>query len=293
MSFNDFLFNGTPPPSVTTETNAQGNLPLWYAQYTQGLLNRAGTVASEPFQVYPGQRIADFTDPQKQAFGYAKDNAQAWKPAMEGAMQSTQQGAAPFDPGAGGLQQYLSPYLSGVTGEIERQGWRNFDTNVSDRLRSEFVGSGQMGSERHMGKFNEAIGDTQREILGQSALANQRGYEAAMGDYGKWQDRSLTAGQQQANLAGQQQTLDTRTAAGLEAVGAQQQTMDQSNLNLAYQDFLDQRNYPKENVAFMSNALRGVNMPTSTTTTATSPYQGQMAPSGLAQLGSIYGLGMG
>jgi hypothetical protein len=291
MPFSDFLWNGAPPPSVTTESNQQGNMPLWYSQYTQGLLNRASAVAGEPFQVYPGQRIAGFTDPQQQAFQNAQNTARDWQPAMQGAMQATQSGAQPFD--QGNLQQYLSPYLSGVTGEIERQGWRNFDTNVSDRLRSEFVGSGQMGSERHMGKFNEAAADTQREILGQSALANQRGYEAAMGDYGKWQDRSLTAGQNLANMAGQQQTLDTRTSAGLEAVGAQQQAMDQANLNLGYQDFVEQRDYPRQNVAFMNAAMRGLQVPTQTSTYNASPYQGQMAPSGLSQLASIYGLGMG
>lgn len=290
-SFSDFLWNGAPPPQVTTETNQQGNMPLWYSQYTQGLLNRASAVAGEPFQVYPNQRIADFTQPQQQAFQYQQDQSQAWKPAMQGAMQSAQQGAQPFN--QANLQQYLSPYLSGVTGEIERQGWRNFDTNVSDRLRSEFVGSGGFGGERNMQQYNNAMADTQREILGQSALANQRGYESAMGDYGKWQDRSLTAADKMSGMAGQQQMMDTRTAAGLEAVGAQQQGMDQKNLDLGYQDFLEQRDYPRQNVSFMNATMRGMQVPTGQSSYNTGPYQGQMAPSGLSQLGAAYGLGVG
>jgi hypothetical protein len=63
-------------------------------------------------------------------------------------------------------------------------------------------------------------------------------------------------------------------------------------LDQAYADFLGQREYDRNNIAFLNAAIRGLEIPTSTSTTSTGPasvYQ----PSPLSQLAqgaaSIYG----
>jgi hypothetical protein len=40
--------------------------------------------------------------------------------------------------------------------------------------------------------------------------------------------------------------------------------MGQANLNLAYQDFLRQEGYPKEQINFLANVLQGVRLPQTT-----------------------------
>lgn len=285
--FTSFLFEGQPPPATSTTGFQTNQVPAWYAQYQQGLLQRADQVAAEPFQPYGGQRIAGFTDAQNQGQNYALQHSTDWQQPMQTAQGMVQQGTQ-FN--QDNFNNYLSPYLSGVTGEIERQGWRNFDTNVGDRLQSNFIGAGGFGGQRNMQQYNNALADTQREILGQSALANQRGYESAMTNYGQGQDRMITGGQRLGALAQQQQTQDLQTGAGMEAVGRTQQNQNQQNLDLGYQDFVEQRDFPRTNVGFLNSAMRGMQMPTSSTTGGTQPVGGY-GPSPLAQVAGLGALG--
>jgi hypothetical protein len=44
-------------------------------------------------------------------------------------------------------------------------------------------------------------------------------------------------------------------------VGARERAMQQANLDLAYQDFLKQEQYPQEQIKFLSDVLQGVKLP--------------------------------
>jgi hypothetical protein len=81
---------------------------------------------------------------------------------------------------AGGINQYMSPYQSGVMDVIARQGARNLTENLLPGVSDSFIKAGQFGS-RGMGEFgNRALRDTQEAILNQqSQLANQ-GYGQAL-----------------------------------------------------------------------------------------------------------------
>jgi hypothetical protein len=78
-------------------------------------------------------------------------------------------------------------------------------------------------------------------------------------------------------------------AAALEGIGAQQQGQDQRSLDLAYQDFLEQRQLPFDRLAFMNQLIRGLPMDTTQTRTDVGPasiYQ----PSPLSQIVGAYGV---
>jgi hypothetical protein len=63
-------------------------------------------------------------------------------------------------------------------------------------------------------------------------------------------------------------------------------------LDQAYQDFLNQRDYGRGNTAYLNAAIRGLQVPTSTTTESNGPasvYQ----PSPLAQFGQTVATGYG
>jgi hypothetical protein len=78
-------------------------------------------------------------------------------------------------------------------------------------------------------------------------------------------------------------------AAAMEAIGAQRQGMDQASLDLAYQDFLEQRELPFERLGFMSNIIRGIPYSRATQRTDVGPasvYQ----PSPLSQIIGGYGV---
>jgi hypothetical protein len=104
--------------------------------------------------------------------------------------------------------------------------------------------------------------------------------------------RMLQSGQSMGALGQQTQQMGLQNIGALEAAGAGQQQQTQRSLDQAYQDFMNQREYDRNNIAFLNAAVRGMTVPTSTTTTSTGPasvYQ----PSPLSQFGSALASGYG
>lgn len=94
MATLDFLFQGQPPPSVTTYGSTTAGIPQFLSDYTQGLLSRANAVAGEPYQTYGAPRIAGFTDQQQQAFQNTQNMQGQWSPSVQQGQQLTQQAGA-------------------------------------------------------------------------------------------------------------------------------------------------------------------------------------------------------
>jgi hypothetical protein len=94
-------------------------------------------------------------------------------------------------------------------------------------------------------------------------------------------------GQTYANIGSAQQQADLQRYNAQNAVGAQQQALQQQLLDTRYNDFLRQQQYPIEQLNYMGNILRGVPIqPNSTTTTsgpAPNPWA-QVAGTGLTAL---------
>jgi hypothetical protein len=78
------------------------------------------------------------------------------------------------------------------------------------------------------------------------------------------------------------------------AAGTQQQQQQQMALDIAYQDFLKQQNYPYQQQAFMSDMLRGLPMSQSAQTQYTAPPSLASQAGGLGMTGlGIYGMSGG
>lgn len=141
----------------------------------------------------------------------------------------------------------------------------------------------------------------QRQQLGtqtglQAALANQssnldaqriaeqsRQFGSQQGLAGLGQ--TLEAGRTLGNLGLTQQQADTQRL-GLQSASADQyQQQRQQQYDMAYADFLRQRDYPMEQLGYYSNLLRGIPVGLNTTGTTYAP-----PPSMLAQVGGV-GLG--
>lgn len=290
----DFLFQGDELPNVTTTTNSSTNLPLWYSQYLSQLIGRASAVAGEPYQPYEYPRLAGFTGDQNQAFDLTRNNVGNYEPALAEATALTQASSDPFDQGQ--FNEFFNPYVDQVVDRIGDLGARNLSEKLLPQVNDSFTGAGQFGSSRHGDFTNRALRDTQEAVLGQQGSALASGFDAQMKAYEDAKRREQTGGAQMNTIAGNVQGLGLRDAAGLEAIGRTQQGQTQQNLDLAYQDFLEQRDYPRTNVSFLSNVIRGLPMNTSTSSSTTGPaQQGQMGGSPLAQLTGaglgIYGMG--
>jgi len=419
MGILDFLFQGSPPSSVTTYGETTQDLPTWYSDYTQGLISRANAIAAEPYQAYTNPRIAALDPAQQMAYHSALGLEQQYAPTMQSALQAAQQGssgsalnqanpyfqqALGYNPmtaanpllgeaasnirmqagdtsalaqpylnqaaqmtgqagqtGLAGIQDYMNPYNEQVVKRIGELGARNLREQFLPQIQDKAIQSGQFGGSRQGEAIGRALRDTQESTLAQQAQALQSGYgqaaqqlaadrtrqlqaagqTAALGQTqaglesadlaryaqtgsqlgalgqmtgqlaGQAGTQALQVGQQTGTLAGQDLTrqlqgaqqlgalgqaqaqLGLQNIGALEGAGAMRQQQAQRSLDQAYADFLGQREYDRNNIAFLNAAIRGLEIPTSTSTTSTGPasvYQ----PSPLSQLAqgaaSIYGM---
>jgi hypothetical protein len=321
----NFLFGGTAPESVTKYGKSATDTPAWYSDYTQGLIAKANAIAAEPYQRYGQPRLASATPFQKYAYEQTPDVAMSYKPALDQAMGMTQQSgqasalsqASPYIQAASArtpdmIGSYMNPYTSSVVDRIGDLSQRQLSENIIPTIQSQFIGGGSFGGSRSGEALGRSMRDLQESTLAQQAQTLERGYtqagqqaaadQARMAQLGQLtgaistQDlsRQLQAGEQLARQGALQQSLGLTGLGAIEGVGQQMQNQQQRSLDLAYQDFLGQRDYDREQIAFLNNAIRGLQIPTRSYTETVGPADTYVpgALSQAAQLGAtVYGLG--
>ena len=188
---------------------------------------------------------------------------------------------------------YMNPYQSQVVNEIARLGNQNFTENLMPQIDSSFVGAGQFGSTRNADIMGRALRDTQQNITGQQSQALQGGWNTSANIFNQDQSRgnqalssaggignqmAQTAAAAQDSQAGRlgalgslQSQLGYTDAGQLNAIGGQQQGQTQRNMDMAYNDFQNQRDWDKNQLGFASNLTRGMQMPTSTAQVSNGP----------------------
>lgn len=308
-----FLFDGKPPPSVTTYGSTTQNVPQWLSDYTQGILSQANAVASQPYQGYEGPRIAGLTPEQLQAYDLTKQGVGAYKPDLNAASSGVQGILGSLLPTLGGnlqgagktftgdtVQDYLNPYIQNVTQRSTDLANRNFNETLLPSIQSKFIANGQYGSTKMADLLMRGARDTSESLqsannanLAQAYTNSANIFGADASRQGQLAQLGVTGGISGANQLGQlgqlTQQLGLGDSAALEAVGGAEQGQQQKNLDLAYSDFQNQRDYPKSQTDWLSNIIRGIPnnaIPTQTTTSSTGPAS-KVGPSGLQSLGSL------
>lgn len=261
-----YLFGSNTPSTLSnTVTDMGTNLPAWLQEYTRGLAGQATAVAGEAYQPYTSpanattygedaKRIAGFSPLQQQAQAGVVANQGNYKPFTDYASQTLPQAQ----------NAYMSPYTDQVVNRIAQLGQRNLTENLLPQVNSTFTGAGQFGSTRNADFTNRAVRDANESIIGQQANALQTGYSQA-------QNAALQDMTRQAQLGQLTQQLGYQDVSMLDTIGQQQQQQTQQNMNLANTDFTNQRNYPKTQISFLSDILRGQPVSTNSFSANTNP----------------------
>lgn len=279
------LFKGTPQaaPSYTTSTS---DVPKWLQDYTVDLFSQQRAVSSLPYQAYTLPRVAQTTAPTTQAYQGVQANLGQYQPELTAAQTGTSNLAGATS--VGNIGAYMNPYTSAVTDQIAKLGARNLSENLLPAVSDQFTRAGQFGSSG-MGTFaNRAVRDTQEAILAKQAEALQSGYGQAVSASQADLARQQGALAQLAELAKTEQGLRTSDVAQLQSIGAEQQAQAQKGLDIAYQDFLTQQQWPQQQINAMSTTLRGLPPAAVPTTSSQVGSTTQFAPSPLSQIASAY-----
>jgi hypothetical protein len=147
------------------------------------------------------------------------------------------------------------------------------------------LGQLRLGQQRNVADIGQTRGTlTNAEQANRANIGQVVGNLTSMG-----QRNRIDAGTALSNQGNLLQGMNLRDAAALEGIGSQQQGQLQKNYDLAYQDFLQQRDWPKTQLTFLNSMLRGIPYGTTTQSTTTGPAS-STGPSPLAQLASAYAL---
>ena len=232
---------------ATNTTQQETILPEWYTQYAKDILSKATTATAQPYNAYNAPRIAGFSPEQEQAFSGFKSSMGSYQPYIQSAAQNLQRGTGSFA-APGVANQYMDPYTQNVVSGIGAAAGRNLYENLLPQVNRTFVGGGTFGGSRSAEFTARAVRDANASALSAQNDALQKGYENAQGQFNTEANRFVTSAPYMAALGSQAQTQGNLDLAGLEQIGLQRQQLGQRSADLSYQDFLNQKEYPYEQV---------------------------------------------
>ena len=254
--------------SVTTQQNA---ISAYAQPYVENLLGQTQALTSQPYQPYQGQRTADFTDLQNQAFqgagqlGVTPQIGQATGLAgtsgIGGLGVAGQANPMGFQSQVGG---YMNPYLQYALAPQLAEANRNYDITGTQQ-QSKATQAGAFGGSREaiMAAENERnrnmglqsiIGQGYNTAFGQAQNQYNQNLQNQLAGYGLAGSAANTLGNLGQTQFGQQQgALTTQNQ-----MGTQQQQQQQNILNQQYQDFLAQKQNPYNQLSFQQSMLSGL-----------------------------------
>jgi hypothetical protein len=302
---------GGSAPAPSSQTVTQTNIPEYARPYVERMLGKSEALTdinANPYQTYGGQRLQSFTPMQEQAFqNYANQQVAGQIGAGTGlaavaGLGSMGAGAdyarMATDPRA--IQSYMSPYMQNVVDTQKQEAVRDYTKGLG-ALNARAVGSGAFGGSRAALERSEAGRNLGTQLANIQATGSQNAFDAAqraqqfgstlgLQGLGQGLQAASTLGQLGQTQFGQQMGISDAIA----KAGSVQQAQGQQALDLAYQDYVSQKQYPYQQLAFQSDMLRGLPLSQAAQQQYVAPpsMMSQIGGLGTTALG-IYGLSGG
>jgi hypothetical protein len=292
---------GQPTQQVVTSTDVPDYIKP-YVERMVGQTEALTDINKNPYQRYKGERVAGFTPLQRQAF----EGVANLKPAeqlgvatqmgglagLQGMMAGSQYAQQATDPRA--MQAYMSPYIQNALDPQMREAARR-SAMEGQMQQAQSIQRGAFGGSRSAlmeAERQRNLGQLQSDIYGrgmqtafeQAQRAQQFGADLGLRGAGIGLQGASTLGQLGQTQFGQEKDI----IQGQLSAGEQQRQLEQQRLQNFYQDFLEERRYPYEQLAFRSDMIRGLPLSQQTQTM----YAGPVTP-GQAVTAGVMGYGAG
>ena len=298
-------------PVLQTINQTQTTIPDYARPYVEDLLGLAQGYTdpnARPYMQYMGDRVAQFTPLQQQAYENAglmqtapqlQDATALAGMAGLGAL-NTQYTYKPSDFSSANIQGMMNPYMQNVVQRQQADAQRQADI-ARQAQGAQAARSGAFGGSGDYLMRAQAAGNLARQKGDIQAQGLNNAYNQAMQQYNTQYQQNAQQQQFGAGL-GLQGLQTANTAAGNLAnigntqynqnmgilgmqnqFGGQQQQQVQNVLNNQYQDYLNYQNYPYKQMGFMSDMLRGLPL----TQQSSSVYQ--TPPSMVSQVAGLGG----
>lgn len=263
------------------DTQTSGALPWWVEGAHRSLVKKGEAWAYGDrggYQPYAGERIAGLTPQEQQANIARQEMFNRGDIAGQFAAEQLDRGAeltgqvrdvafSEFDDAE--YQRRRNPYIDNVVGRELREAEESFQRRLRQDEAASVARGGSIGSYR-VGLENMALQGQKAESLGDIAARGElAAYNQALGQFeADRQARMAGLGQatgQYGALAAGASAAGTESLAReqamtneLDRAGAIQREIAQRELDMAYGDFVQERDYPKANMTWLSGILSGV-----------------------------------
>ena len=288
MAIFDFLFGSKNAPPVETTNISTTEIPKYIAEPTADIIGEAMDVSKEAYIPYKGPRLAGLSQFEKDA----ATQAQAMKGI--GALRGSQAYTAATASGApalGGVSPYMTDYNKKVA-DIAAKQMRDQSAIEQQGIAAKAVSAGGLDSTRFAIQEAERQKNLTTGIGDLYAKAQAQAYNTALKASQTDQAQQLRSAMGMGTVGAQAQTVEQADIQQQLGIGALGRGLDQSALDITYTDFLQERDYPKEQLGFVSNIIRGAPFGQKTTSVGQIP-QAQPAPFLHQAMGlGMQGLGM-
>jgi len=304
---------------ATTQNVTQTNIPAYARPYFERMMKRGEAVSNQPYQAYGGQRIAT-ADPDTTASynmaenlgGTYNQNFQNASGLYGGAAGTALNAYHSFDPNAVGqfdsqaATNYMNPYTQNVITQAQKNINAQYDEGQAQR-NFQAANSGAFGGSRSAVANEVARRSYDNTLATTTADLLNKGYTNAQAAFMADRDAKLKAQEFSGQLGIQAADTALRSGAAYQGLGEsafklggqqsqlmnqygeQKRQLTQSELDKAYNDFVNQRDYTRGNVGYLSQLLRGLPISGTSDVTASTPSQSPLNQAlglGIAGLGA-------
>ena len=239
----------------------------------------------EGFVPYEGQTLADVTAQQKAAQEGIAGLVGTQKPIFDEAGVLVREGAEKAT--AEALQPYMNPYQQAVTDIAKRDAQERFEQTTLPGLRKQAIDAGAFGGSRAAMRESQAQDAQARLLADIQAKGDLAAFQNAQQQFAAQKAREAQTAQGLTGLGTAQYGAQLKELGQLEAVGREEQQRQQQLLDESYKRFLQERQFPEQQLGQYQQIVAGVPVGQSSITKTPQQFQ----PSPIAQaMGTATGL---
>lgn len=242
--------------SASSAKDAQGR-SMWNVPNSQDLVSRAKSIADTPYQAYDGQRVADLTGNEKQAYDLSTTG---YKPAQDAFTAEKGQVDALANNGFSGanIDKYMNPYVTNVVDRSLDAEKRSFDTRLGD-IGAKSATMGAFGGSQQALLESQATKDHLYASGDIAAKGYGDAYDKAVSAWGQDNQRMLSAAQAYSRAGNDITNMTGAQITDLLKTGGANRMIDQMKLDNQYSQFLEKRDWTKTNFQDLKDAVSVAN----------------------------------
>ena len=298
MGFLSSLFGSSKSKPATNTNVISQKLPEEIAPFAKEVLTDAQKLykanVERGYDPYTGKTIAPFVSEQEQAMAGISGLVGTSKPLQEEALATYRRGGDEFT--AEVAEQFMSPYQQSVTDIEKRKAQENFESKIMPQFEAQAVGAGGMsGLGSRAGVQAAELQRGQSQLLADiQAKGQQKAFEDARKGFEQQKVREQAMAGDVSRMGPAMLASGLQEQGALQSVGEQKQQLGQSAMDEAYYKFLEEQQFPQQQLANYSGFVYGnpaAGMINTNQTGSSTPFQpsfGQQLLGAGLQLGGAY-----